>query len=270
MAHVAGITTIAELAAPTAHELSERIGKMEELVHEFEGRASAPEKMEAVSFNGAREFVADPPTFCPREESVFFREGDYWTIHYQGQIARLKATRGLHCLASLLRHPDREFHVSELIAVVGDEPVATVSHLARGISKEDGSQLQTGRFQDAGPILDARAKAEYARRMAELRGELEDAERSNDPARMGRAQQEMDCIANQLAAAVGLGGRNRRAASQAERARSAVTKRIKDSIHKIAEAMPPLGCHLGARVKTGYFCSYSPHPDRPVNWKLGS
>jgi hypothetical protein len=80
----------------------------------------------------------------------------------------------------------------------------------------------------------------------------------------------MDCIVNQLAAAVGLGGRKRKAASQAERARSAVTKRIKGAIDKIAEAMPPLGRHLATRVTTGYFCSYNPHPDRPVKWELGS
>jgi hypothetical protein len=267
---VAGDTTVRELAAPIAHELSARIGKVEELVHDLEGRTPAPEKTDAVSFNGVREFVADPPTFCRREESVFFKEGDYWTIHYQGQIARLKATRGLHCLAFLLRHPDREFHVSELIAVVGDEPVATVGHLATGISKEDGSQLRTARFQDAGPILDARAKAEYACRVADLRGELENAERLNDPARAGKARQEIDCIADQLAVAVGLGGRNRKAGSQAERARSAVTKRIKDSIDKISEAIPLLGRRLAVEIKTGYFCSYSQNPDRPVEWKVRS
>jgi hypothetical protein len=142
--------------------------------------------------------------------------------------------------------------------------------LASGTSKEDGSHMRTARLQDAVPILDARAKAEYRCRLADLRGELEDAERVNDPERTGRARQEMDYIADQLAVAVGLGGRNRRAASQAERARSAVTKRIKDSIDKIAEAMPALGRHLAARIKTGYFCSYSPDPDRPVGWKVRS
>lgn len=99
--------------------------------------------------------------------------------------------------------------------------------------------MRTARFQDAGPILDARAKAEYARRLDELRAELEDAERLNDPERAERIWQERDCIADQLAAAVGLGGRNRRAASDAERARSAVTERIKESIGRIEKAIPP-------------------------------
>jgi len=52
----------------------------------------------------------------PLEEAVFMRQGDYWTIRYQGQAAILKATRGLDCLGYLLRRPGREVHVSELVA----------------------------------------------------------------------------------------------------------------------------------------------------------
>jgi hypothetical protein len=270
VARLACITTIGELVAPIAPEPRERIAQAAELVHKFNGPTPAPAKTEAVLFDGARESLPDPPTLRLREDSMFFRRGDYWTIQYQGQIAHLKATRGLHCLASLLGHPGQEFHVSELIAAVAEVPVAAVAHLAGGTSKEDVSQMRTTRFQDVGPILDARAKAEYRRRLADLRGEMEDAERLSDPERAGRARQEMDYIADQLAVAVGLGGRNRRAASQAERSRSTVTKRIKDSIHKIAKAMPALGRHLAARIKTGYFCSYSPNPDRPIEWKVRS
>jgi Domain of unknown function (DUF4118) len=197
-------------------------------------------------------------TFCPREESMFFRQGDYWTVQYQGQVARLKATRGLYCLAYLLEHPGREFHVSEL-ATVG---------LVQVNSKKGENEFLISRFQDAGPILDARAKVEYSRRLEELRGELQEGERLNDPERVEKARQERDCIADQLAMAVGLGGRDRKTASEAERARSAITKRIKDSIHKLTEAMPSLGRHLAATIKTGYFCSYAAGPDRRVEWKV--
>jgi len=207
-------------------------------------------------------------TLCPGAESVFFKQGDYWTIQYQGQIAHLKGTRGLHCLVSLLEHPGREFHVSELNAAFLGVPIAAASSLVTSGFQEGGGSVRSAVFQDAGPILDSRAKAEYRRRLAEVREELEEAQRFNDPERCASAQKELDSIANQLAAAVGLGGRNRRAASRAERGRSAVTKRIKDSINKITEIMPDLGRHLATSVKTGYFCSYNPDPDRPVKWKL--
>lgn len=229
----------------------ETIAEVDALVRERGGARPEQEEVAAALFDGVRVSLTNAPTLRQREESVFVRQGDYWTIQYQGQVARLKATRGLHCLACLLRHPGREFHVCELIAAFLEVPVTAA--VAGSVSqREDG---RTVRFEDAGPLLDVRAKAEYARRLAELRAELEEGQRFNDSERVSRAQCEMDLLAEQLAAAVGLGGRNRRAGSQAERARSAVTKRLKDSIQKIAEAMPLLGRHLGARVKTGYFCS---------------
>jgi hypothetical protein len=116
------------------------------------------------------------------------------------------------------------------------------------------------------PVLDAQAKAEYKRRLNDLRQELNEAERFNDPQRKTDAHNELQAIADHLASAVGLGGRDRKSGADAERARSAVTKRIKKAIQKIGEAIPSLGYHLAARIKTGYFCSYNPHPDRRGTW----
>ena len=133
-------------------------------------------------------------------------------------------------------------------------------------------------------MLDAQAKAEYKRRLDDLRRDLEEAERFNDTTHAERDREEMDALAEQLAAAVGLGGRNRRIGSATERARSAVTKRIKSSIRRIGETIPPLGSHLASRVRTGYFCSYNPHagafsrvevlippePNRSHKWGTGA
>jgi hypothetical protein len=128
-------------------------------------------------------------------------------------------------------------------------------------------QIIRGPFNGA-PVLDAKAKAECRCRLNELRQDLSEAERFNDRQRKTEAQDEIRAIADYLASAVGLGGRGRKTSSDAERARSAVTKCIKKAIQKIGEAIPPLGYHLVARIKTGYFCSYNPHPDRPVSWKF--
>jgi hypothetical protein len=196
------------------------------------------------------ESLAGRPVLRPLDESVFIRQADYWAIRYQGQTAILKATRGLNCLGYLLRHPGQDVHVSELLGT----PIG-------------GDGVTVG-LQGGEPILDSQAKAEYKQRINELRNEVGEAERFNDSYRASRARNEMNAIARQLAVAVGLGGRDRRSSSEAERARSAVTKRIKEAINRIADVMPPLGRHLAARIKTGYFCSYNPHPDRPVAWKF--
>ena len=126
----------------------------------------------------------------------------------------------------------------------------------------------TGGLYGGLPVLDAQAKAEYETRINDLRQDLNQAERFNDLQRKTEVQNELQAIADHLASAVGLGGRDRRTSSDAERARSAVTKCIKKAVREISEAIPSLGYHLAARIKTGYFCSYHPHPDRPVAWKF--
>lgn len=203
-----------------------------------------------------------PLGFSVPEESLFLRQGDYWVIRYQEQVAFLKATRGLHCLSLLLHHPGREFHVSELVGLVIGKPLVLATN-GHEIGPWRGDLLP-----DAGPVLDAKARTEYKQRLDDLRKDLEEAERFFDSDRAERARNEMNTIARQLASAVGLGGRDRRISSQAERARCTVTKRIKDSIKKIGEAIPSLRHHLADQIKTGYFCSYNLSQEHPVAWKF--
>ena len=194
------------------------------------------------------------------EESLFLDHADCWVIRYHGETALLKRTRGLGCLAVLLHDAGREFHVSELTA----RPMVVSTRAAGGTVHGSVSSGLSGGF----PILDSQAKAEYKRRLNELRQDLAEAERLNDFQRRTEAQTELKAIAHHLASAVGLGRRDRRTSSDAERARSAVTKCIRKAIRQIGNTIPSLGCHLAARIKTGYFCSYNPHPERPVSWKF--
>jgi len=53
----------------------------------------------------------------------------------------------------------------------------------------------------------------------------------------------------------------------AEGARLAVTKAIKATLAKLAIVHPALAQHLGATVRRGHFCSYTPDPQRPVAWE---
>jgi hypothetical protein len=195
------------------------------------------------------------------QDPLFLRQNDYWAIRYHGRTALLKSTRGLHCLAVLLSHPGREFHVRELLFVrsMGTSNPATPGDVPMGVA---------GGLHAGIPVLDVQAKVECKRRLNELRQDLNEAQRFNDPQRRTDAQNEVRTIVDYLASAIGLGGRDRKTSSDAERARSAVTKCIRKAIQKIGDAIPSLGYHLAARIKTGYFCSYNPHPERPVNWQF--
>lgn len=59
-----------------------------------------------------------------------------------------------------------------------------------------------------------------------------------------------------------------RPVSARERARSAVTKRIRADIARIAAFNSELGAHLAATIVTGQVCSYQPDRDTAVNWDL--
>jgi hypothetical protein len=102
--------------------------------------------------------------------------------------------------------------------------------------------------------------------LLDLEAELSEAEEWNDPERASHLREERDFLARELAAAVGLGGRDRIAASNAERARVNVTRAIRSALDRIQEHSPPLGRHLAATVRTGSFCSYQPDALSTVSW----
>jgi hypothetical protein len=202
----------------------------------------------------------DCSTLSTHDDFLFLHQNDYWIIRYHGRTALLKSIRGLHCLAVLLYNPGREFHVRDLLSRRVDSLTPAAEVVLDG---------HATREPHAGiPMLDAQAKVECQRRLNELHQQLNEAERFKDPQRKAEAQSEVQAIADYLASAVGLGGKDRKTSSDSERARSAVTKCVKNAIRKIGDAIPSLGHHLATRIKTGYFCSYNPHPERRVRWKF--
>lgn len=210
--------------------------------------------------------LVEHPVDRLHEEATFHRQDDYWVVAYHGQHAMLKDSRGMHCLALLLRHPGREFHVSEFFALLLETSHPPAAPHTNGRCTSSDEHLVTIGLFEGDAVLDAQAKGQIKIRLSELREEHTEAEQKNDPHRAAKARDEMEAIARHLASAIGLGSRDRKTSSDAERARCAVTKRIKKAVKKTAEAIPALGHHLAARIKTGYFCSYNPHPGRRVVW----
>jgi hypothetical protein len=204
-------------------------------------------------------------TIPEASRNVFRREGEYWTVCYEGSVVRLKDAKGLRHLARLLAHPGQEFHAVDLEAAEGQAArAAPVGPPGRAGAGELAVRADLG---DAGELLDPTAKAAYRARLAELRAELEEAEGRNDPVRAGEARQELDFLVGELARAVGLGGRDRRAASHAERARLNVTRAIRAAMANLGRADPALGRHLAVTIRTGRYCSYAPDPRAPIAWE---
>jgi hypothetical protein len=197
---------------------------------------------------------------APAFGNEFRREGDVWGMSFAGRSVRLKDSKGMRDIATLLRRPGIEVHCSELLA-------ASDGSGARPPSRRELAEGGLAGKGDLGDeVIDRQARAAYRGRLIELREELEEAEDANDGERAARARAEMDILAGELAAAYGLGGRPRKAGDPTERARKAVTERIRSAISRVEKAHPALGRHLRNSVQTGTFCSY--RPEAPIVWAM--
>ncbi|MCX4545929.1 transcriptional regulator [Streptomyces sp. NBC_01565] len=185
------------------------------------------------------------------EPNTFVREGDYWRVVFDGRRATVRDSKGMHHLARLLAAPGREFHVLDLVAADVDDPSAA------------GRLL---RADDAGPLLDDRAKHMYRRRLTEIEDDIEEARADHDIGRRTQAEFERDFLVAELARAVGLGGRDRHAGAASERARAAVTQAVRKAVGRLRDASPPLGDHLDLTIRTGTYCAYLPDPRFPSTW----
>ena len=174
----------------------------------------------------------------------FYREGECWTIAFDGQIARLRDARGLALLSQLLRQPGRELHVLDL-----------------------ADRRGTG-ADYAESILDPTGRSRFRDRIVELEADLEEADRFGDIERSARTQAELDAVVAELARATGLGGRDRRTTSESERERVATTRAIRLAMRHIADVLPDLGHHLQHSVRTGTYCAYAPDLTSGIEWRL--
>jgi hypothetical protein len=86
----------------------------------------------------------------------------------------------------------------------------------------------------------------------------------------GQYLPQTDFLVDEQARAAGLGGRDRRAASHAERARLNATRAIRAAMANLARANPALGRHLAATVRTGRYCATARvHPGEWPQGRLG-
>lgn len=192
--------------------------------------------------------------------NVFRREGDYWSVIFEGHTAHVRDLKGMRYLARLLADPGREFHVLDLAAAEAGNVTEARSSQVTGVPRST--------LGDAGEVLDAQAKDAYRRRLAEIDDDIEQARAAGDSERGAQADAERDFLIRELSRAVGLGGRDRRAASASERARAGVTRAIRQAIARIREHQPQLGEHLRRTIRTGTYCAYFPDLRAPAAWEF--
>lgn len=210
------------------------------------GRARELDEAVAAATAAVRELADAPPAIEAGHPeaagaAAFVADGDTWQLAFGGRTVRLRDVKGLGDIAVLIARHGAEVHAVELMgaAVVGGEP---------------------------GDRLDDRARRAYQERIVDLQRDIDEAHAHHDPARAERAEAELDALVQQLSASFGLGGRARATGSSAERARSAVTNRIRAAIRKVDDVHPELARHLRHSVRTGTWCAYE--PESAPSWSV--
>jgi TolB-like protein/tetratricopeptide (TPR) repeat protein len=171
----------------------------------------------------------------------FKPENGMWHMRFEDKAIQLQEVKGFHDLARLMDTPGVEVHCTEMMG-------------------------NPDSFMENDPVLDDKAKQSYEQRIRDLRDEIRNAEEMNDLIRAEKFKSELDQLTHHLAKALGIGRRPRKLNAAAERARAAVTWRLRSAIKKIEAAHPALGQHLANTIRTGTFCSYTPEKDQ--NWHL--
>jgi hypothetical protein len=170
------------------------------------------------------------------------RDGEMWRVRHRSSSAHLRDLKGLADLAMLLSRPGTDVHVLEL---------AGAGHHDR----------------DSGTLLDTTARDAYRRRLAEIDEDLAAAHADNDTGRTQHVNTQRAALIAELSHAAGLAGRSRTlGTSTTERARKAVTARLREAIHRIEAVLPELGAHLDRSVITGTTCRYT--PAEHLTWTL--
>jgi hypothetical protein len=180
------------------------------------------------------------------ELASLVRRGGVWTISWQDESGTLPNLKGLADIAVLVRRRGHDVPALELVS----------GRAVPGV----GADAMTDRQS-----LDA-----YRRRLDDLDAEIDAADRDANLGRSELLVTERRQLLAELRRVTGLGGRIRSNSNDpAERARKAVSGRIRDAIGRLTEITPNLAAHLDRSIRTGLRCSYSPSShDMQMQWKI--
>jgi hypothetical protein len=267
VSHYLGVLAnqLGSLDAAAAHfdraiTMEERMGALPFLAHSLTGLAAtlasrgAPGDLDRASESNRRaRWIAEQlgmtvllERLAPSpDEWSLVRDGDLWLLETGEERTRLPDIRGVQYLRALLAAPGQDISALDLVA--------------------GGAGLVAS---PAGPVLDPVALRAYRRRLAELDGELDSADRAGDPGRAERAAAEREALIVELGRATGTAGRRRQISAESERARVNVTRTVRAAVDSIAAGAPRAAAHLQASLRTGRACRYQPAPGGPVRWRV--
>lgn len=197
---------------------------------------------EFLQFISKGSFEKYPYQTLPKKENIldsyFLKENSAWKLSFDGYMVQVPEAKGFYDIRKMLVQPRQLFHCAELM----------------------GSSLEgTGE-----KLIDEKARKQYQKKILDLQSEIEEAESYSDYARLENLLEQYDKLIEHLSSSLNLKGSARETGGPVEKARSAVTWRIRNAIARIEQYHPILGAHLSNAIKTGTACSYK--PEKEIRW----
>ncbi|MCB1214110.1 MAG: hypothetical protein KDK66_01415 [Deltaproteobacteria bacterium] len=189
-------------------------------------------------------------------EFCFQRQGDIWFICYEGQCERIKHALGFEYLAVLLAKPHQSISALELYLAVKKTPPTALNKTK---PVEPFSDQPKSKKQNTEPMIDAKAKTQYQKRLKEIEIELAKVH-SKDSQKSKRISDEKAQILKQLFPKAAF------RSPEEEKARQSIQANIRGALKKISKKIPKLSLHLKNSIKTGSSCTYQ--PQTKLDWKL--
>jgi hypothetical protein len=200
-------------------------------------------------------------------QNIFRRVGRGWMVGFGTPPVLLPDFRGLAYLHYLISHRGEDVAALDLARAAappnyGDD-VAGAETDQRRITDEG---LDSPAWAGAGAMFDSQTEDDLRREIGRLSEEHQEAREAFDEARQRELEDEIDALERYRRAGHAMGGRPRPIDEPAERARKAVSNRIRDALRNIRQVDRHLANHLDGAIRTGTFCSYN--PPEPTAWQL--
>lgn len=182
------------------------------------------------------------------KENIFHKEGNFWTVKFQGKIERITHCVGFSYVSFLISKQGRTFKTTEFLSLYHKKPIT----LASGDNQ-----------------LDDEAKEHYKKALDDIEFQLEEAKKNKDSGKQQKLEEDKAFLIAELAKAAGYSNHKKKLNSEFDKHRLSIGKAIVRSIKKIDAYLPELAEHLRDSIPSPYSgTSLSYRPAKLIDWLL--
>jgi ElaB/YqjD/DUF883 family membrane-anchored ribosome-binding protein len=191
--------------------------------------------------------------------NLFAKRGE-WLLRFSGKEISLNGhLQGPAFVRCLMMKPHQEIHVEQLWKEVFGNGKGSIVKSVTETDEDWNSFLSSGE-----EVMDATGRAEYQKRLLQLRRDRADAIMDNDAAWLERINQETETISAQLRTIVNEKGRVRMLGNERDKLRLRIRKNITKMIDIISQSHTELAEHFRKFIEMGEYMVY--RPSEPIKW----